>query len=124
MEPVLLNAIYVEDEPDIASLLQNILSAFGISVKTYERPDNFLAERDEPAISDANLFIFDIRLPGMTGLELAAQLRSEGERRPILMVSAYSPPAPSELQELEASFHPKPFDFPVLVDTVRQLTAA
>jgi DNA-binding response OmpR family regulator len=118
-----VNAIYVEDEPDIAKLVQNGLGTLGISVTVYPHPEDLLARMDDPQVSAAELLIIDIRMPGMTGLELAQQLRSSGDQRPILMVSAYNPPSRSQLRELAASFHPKPFDFPALLDICRRLIA-
>ena len=72
-------------------------------------------------VADADVLIFDIRLPGKTGLELAKALRDAGETRPFLIVSAYQPPASSELKELDASFMPKPFDFAGIVGTIQSL---
>jgi DNA-binding response OmpR family regulator len=116
-----VNAIYVEDEPDIAKLVQNGLGTLGISVAVYPHPEDLLAHMDDPQVSAAELLIIDIRMPGMTGLELAQRLRATGDQRPILMVSAYNPPSRSQLRDLGASFHPKPFDFPVLLDICRRL---
>ena len=118
-----MNAIYVEDEPDIAKLVQNGLGTLGISVAVYAHPEDLLQHIDEPQVSAAELLIIDIRMPGMTGLELAQRLRTLGDRRPILMVSAYNPPSRSQLRVLDATFHPKPFDFPVLLDICRRLIA-
>lgn len=116
-------AIYVEDEPDIAALLKNVLNAYGVHAKTYPQPKALLADRESPEVSNAKLFIFDVRMPGMTGLELAAKLRSEGESRPILIVSAYQPPHDKDLQALGARFQPKPFNFPALINLVNELIA-
>ncbi len=118
---LLMNAVYVEDEPDIAKLLQNGLGVMGITVKVYPQPEDLLANMAQPDVTEANLFIIDIRMPRMTGLELAARLRSEGDQRPILMVSAYNPPSRRQLQALQAKFLPKPFDLPVLLETVREM---
>ena len=114
-------AIYVEDEPDIAALLKNMLTAINIPAKTYPQAERLLEDRLSPEVVNAKLFIFDVRMPGMNGLELAAKLRSDGEERPILIVSAYQPPSDKDLKAINAKFHPKPFDFPSLANTVRQL---
>jgi DNA-binding response OmpR family regulator len=119
-----IQAIYVEDEPDIAALLKNILLAINVPAKTYPQAESLLDDRESPEVVNAKLFIFDVRMPGMNGLELAAKLRSDGERRPILIVSAFQPPSEKELQALNAKFHPKPFDFPTLTSTIRKLIAA
>jgi two-component system nitrogen regulation response regulator GlnG len=63
----------------------------------------------------------DIRLPGVTGLELARRLRSRGEARPIVIVSAYNRPDSDVLEEIRATFQPKPFDFDEIVHTIQAL---
>jgi DNA-binding response OmpR family regulator len=118
-----VNAIYIEDEPDIAKLVQNGLGTLGIEVTVFPHPEDLLAARDNAQVTEAELLIIDIRMPGMTGLELAQQLRAAGDRRPILLVSAYNPPSRSQLRELNATFHPKPFDFPVLLQICQRLIA-
>lgn len=109
-----IHIVYVEDEPAIAELLRSGLDLFGLHVDPIygNAEDAFdqIINGVEPMAS-ADVLVFDIRLPGMTGLELAARLRNHGEQRPILIVSAYQPPPASQLDELDAHFMPKPFDF-------------
>lgn len=117
-----INVAYVEDEPAIAELLKSGLGLFGISVNPIygtaeEAQDQILSGK----VSWADVLIFDIRLPGKTGLELAQALRDAGEKRPFLIVSAYQPPPASELAELNAAFMPKPFDFAGIVGTIQSL---
>jgi CheY-like chemotaxis protein len=113
---------YVEDEPSIAQLLVSGLGLFGISVRpVYMSAEDLLARMDEPGFTEADLFFFDIRLPKMTGVELAAELRKRGETRPFVLVSAWPKPADETLRKLNAAFLPKPFDFPDVIETIQQL---
>lgn len=119
-----ISVSYVEDEPAIAELLKSGLDLFGISVNPiYGNAEDALQmiKSNEPPVRDCNVLVFDIRLPGMTGLELAKRLREMGEERPILIVSAYQPPPRAQLQELGAHFMPKPFDFAGIVKKIQQL---
>ena len=119
-----IKVLYVEDEPAIAELLRSGLGLFGIQVHPiYGNAEDAMAQilGGEPLAKECDMLIFDIRLPGMTGLELAAALRQNGEGRPILIVSAYQPPPRRELEELGAAFMPKPFDFAGIVGTIQQL---
>ncbi len=119
-----IKVIYVEDEPAIAELLKSGLDLFGIEVSpiygSAEEAYNQITV-GKPPIIDCNMLVFDIRLPGMTGLELARKLRENGEKRPILIVSAYQPPPRAELRELDAHFMPKPFDFAGIVNKIQTL---
>ena len=114
---------YVEDEPSIAQLLVSGMGLFGIDVKpVFISAEALLNDLENPEFSQANLIFLDIRLPKMTGLELAYELRRQGEKRPFVLVSAWPSPPKEELQELGAVFLPKPFDFPDVINTIQNLT--
>ncbi len=84
-----INIIYVEDEPNIAQLLQEGLGLFGMDVDPiFGSAEELLENKDNLVMDKADIFFFDIRLPKMTGLELAGHLREMGEKRPFIVVSA------------------------------------
>jgi DNA-binding response OmpR family regulator len=119
-----IKVLYVEDEPAIAELLKSGLDLFGIAVSPIYGDAEEAMEQiqaGKPPVSDCHLLVFDIRLPGMTGLQLADKLRKAGESRPILIVSAYQPPPRSQLKDLDAHFMPKPFDFAGIVSKIQEL---
>ena len=114
---------YVEDEPSIAQLLVSGLGLFGIEVKpVFMSAEDLLTQTDSPELAEVDLFFFDIRLPKMTGLELAGKLREQGEERPFVLVSAWPAPTATELAKIKAEFLPKPFDFPDVIQTIQKLT--
>lgn len=121
-----IKVLYVEDEPAIAELLRSGLDLFGIEVSPiYSNAEEAfqMINSGQKPMADCQLLVFDIRLPGMTGLELAQKLRDVGEKRPILIVSAYQPPARTQLESLKAHFMPKPFDFAGIVSKIQELLA-
>ncbi|MEM7335307.1 MAG: response regulator [Chloroflexota bacterium] len=114
--------VYVEDEPSIAQLLVSGLSLFGIEVHPlYASAEELLNTATEETFKHIDLFFFDIRLPKMTGLELAKELRKRGEKRPFVLVSAWPSPSSDELEAISATFLPKPFDFPDVIKTIQSL---
>lgn len=119
----IIRLVYVEDEPSIAQLLVSGLGLFGIHVDPiFMSAEELLDNMDRPEYQQADLLFFDIRLPKMTGLELAGELRSRGETRPLVMVSAWPAPTNQELENLQAVFLPKPFDFPDVIQTIQKLS--
>jgi DNA-binding response OmpR family regulator len=119
-----IKVLYVEDEPAIAELLKSGLDLFGIDVSPiYGSAEEAYKQitSGEPPVNETDILVFDIRLPGMTGLELAEKLRAGAEKRPILIVSAYQPPPRTQLDELNAHFMPKPFDFAGIVNKIQDL---
>lgn len=117
-----ITVIYVEDEPNIAQLLVSGLGLFGITVHPlFISAEALLAKIGDPEFAKADLFFFDIRLPRMTGMELAQELRRRGETRPFVLVSAWPAPSEKELAAIQAQFLPKPFDFPDVIRTIQHL---
>ncbi len=117
-----VRVIYVEDEPSLAELLRAGLAMFGMMVNPiYCSAEELLTKISSPEYAAADVMFLDIRLPGLTGLELAKKLRERGDKRPIVIVSAYNRPDDSVLEELGATFRPKPFDFEDIVQTINSL---
>lgn len=117
-----IKVVYVEDEPSIARLLSSGLGLFGITVHPiFMSAEDLLDEVEGDAFNDADILMFDIRLPRMTGVDLAGELRGRGEKRPFVLVSAWPPPSREKLAEIQAHFLPKPFDFPDVVHTIQEL---
>jgi len=79
--------LLIEDEPDIAEVLQYNLEKEGFAVETARRGDSGLEaiRRDAP-----DLVVLDLMLPGMDGLELTRLLKRDGgtSRVPIVMLTA------------------------------------
>ncbi len=114
--------VYVEDEPNIAELLRSGLGLFGITVHPiYMSAEALLDNMQAIEFQEADIFFFDIRLPGMTGIALAQELRQRGEQRPFVLVSAWPRPEQSLLDNINAQFLPKPFDFPDVIGTIQRL---
>ncbi len=116
---------YVEDEPSISRLLKNGLGLLGILVHPIFMSSEALLENiNQDELGEVDMLFFDIRLPGINGMELAGKLRDKGEKRPFVIVSAWPRPPQSELDAIKAKFLPKPFNFPNVIQTVKTLKAA
>ena len=79
----------IDDDPGVVDSLKFLLEVAGHTVRTYASAVAFLQDHEaRPAC-----LILDQHMPQMTGLELAAKLRSDGGRIPILLFSAQLSPA-------------------------------
>ena len=115
--------LFVEDTKSNARLLTVGLEYFGVTVNpVFHTGEKLLANLHHPLVVAARVLILDIRLPDMSGFELAARLRKLGETRPLVLVSAWPPPEQARLRDLNAHFVPKPFDFPRLAQMLQRLT--
>jgi len=78
--------LLIEDDPGAASALQKVLEAEGYRVELAERGDDGLAQAQSGSF---DLVLTDVKLPGIGGLELAAQLRAAKPKLPIIMMTAH-----------------------------------
>ena len=117
-----IRAIYVEDEPSVRDVMVRLLELGGIDVTScYRSGEDLLEDRDAVSYAEADVFIFDVRLPGMTGLELAARLREDGDERPVVAVSAWPQPNEEDLARINIEFVRKPFLFGELEEVVKRM---
>jgi FixJ family two-component response regulator len=108
----------VDDDDSVRTAVQGLLKAVGLPAQTFASAEGFLesGRQDETAC-----LIADIRMPGMSGLELQAKLNAERRRIPIIFITAHGD-AKMRMQALRAGaveFLAKPFDDKALLDSVR-----
>jgi FixJ family two-component response regulator len=108
----------VDDDGSMRSALQGLLKAVGLSSRAFESAEDFLRSGHQ---REAACLIADIRMPGMSGLELQARLNAEHCRIPTIFITAHGDEE-MRLQALRAGaveFLPKPFDDEILIESVR-----
>src|ERR1700719_3190057 len=107
----------VDDDDSIRDALGGLLKAVGFPAQAFASAEEFLKSGQQHQTS---CLIADIRMPGMSGLELQAQLSSERCRIPIIFITAHGD-AKMRIQALRAGaveFLSKPFDEEVLLEIV------
>jgi len=109
----------VDDEPAVLDGLRLMLSTFGYACRTYGSAEDFLAA--VPAGSNGCL-IADIRLPGMSGLDLQRELTHRGYQLPVIFITAHGDirMAVAAVKAGAVEFLEKPIDDALLVDSLRQ----
>jgi FixJ family two-component response regulator len=110
--------VIVDDDDSVRSALQDLLEAVGLAAQGFAAPEEFLKSGKQ---HDTVCLIMDIRMPGMSGLELQAKLNAERCRIPIIFISARGDEE-MRMQALRAGaveFLAKPFDDEVLLESVR-----
>ena len=115
-QPSRLIAI-VDDDRSVQSALQDLIESEGLSTLCFGSAEQFL---DSGAQRQAGCLIADIRMPGMSGIELQAKLKSERCRIPIIFITAHGD-ARMRIQAMRdgaVEFLTKPFDNAVLLETV------
>jgi FixJ family two-component response regulator len=112
----------VDDDESVRSALQGLMKAVGLTARAFASAEEFLNSGHQ---NHTACLIADIRMPGMSGLDLQARLNSEHRRIPIIFITAHGD-TNMRMQALRAGaveFLAKPFSDDVLLDQVRAALA-
>jgi FixJ family two-component response regulator len=108
----------LDDDDSMRSALQGLLKSAGMPAQAFASAEEFLKSGQQHKTA---CLIADIRMPGMSGLELQAHLNAEHCRIPTIFITAHGD-AKMRLQALRAGaveFLSKPFDDELLLESVR-----
>ena len=107
----------VDDDKSFQRALQDLIESDGLYTLCFGSAEQFLHSN---ALEEAGCLIADVRMPGMSGLELQAKLKAEGCRIPIIFMTAHGD---AEMRTLAmgdgaVEFLTKPFNDAVLLEVV------
>lgn len=105
----------VDNDDGVRSSLQNYLRAAGLSVRTFDSAETFLASSDS---TTADCLVTDLHMPGIGGMALQRELNRTGSSVPVIVMTAF----PAAAARLEAArlgavaFLEKPIDPDALLE--------
>ncbi len=107
----------VDDDPDVRRSLKAVFHAAKLGVETYDSAEMFLQRANLDA---GACLILDMRMPGLSGLELQERLQSRGAPIPIIFLTAYGEvsAAVEAMSRGAHTFLEKPLDHEVLMKHV------
>jgi FixJ family two-component response regulator len=107
----------VDDDQSVQRSLQDLIESDGLPAICFGSAEQFL---DSEARSTAACLIADIRMPGMSGLELQAKLKAERRRIPVIFITAHGDAEMRihAMRQGAVEFLSKPFDDAVLLEIV------
>ena len=108
----------VDDDESIREAIQSLLRSVGFRAKTFASAEQFL-QSDQ--IENTACLILDVRMPGMSGLELQRRLMATQCRIPIVFVTAHGDEEARSraLQEGAVEFLLKPFSEEALLNAIQ-----
>jgi FixJ family two-component response regulator len=111
----------VDDDESVRKALKRLLRAHGYNVVTFESAEDFLLS---DAVRTQGCILLDIRLPGMSGLDLYEKLASSGAIHPVIFMTAHDTPQWQErAAKMDAvAYLRKPFDQQSLVDAIHLIS--
>ena len=109
----------LDDDKSVQSALQDLIESEGMSTLCFDSAEQFLDSRTK---YNAACLIADIRMPGMSGIELQATLRADGCRIPIIFITGRGdiPLAVTAMKGGASDFFTKPVDGTSLLNSVEQ----
>ena len=108
----------VDDDDLMRTALVGLLKSAGLLAQAFASADEFLKSGNQ---HNTACLITDIRMPGMSGLELQAQLNADQCRIPTIFITAHGD-AKMRMQAMRAGaveFLAKPFNDEALLESVR-----
>jgi DNA-binding response OmpR family regulator len=114
--------VVIEDEPSVLKMLEDVLRHHGCTVIGFPYPEMVHTLGDD---IHPDVFLVDVMLPGMSGVELAAQLRECGFANTPMIAMSASPLllAVAAGSDLFDSTIAKPFDLSYLLDSIARFAA-
>jgi FixJ family two-component response regulator len=110
--------VVIDDDESVRTALQELLKSVGLPARSFASAEEFLKSGQQ---HETGCLIADIRMPGMSGLELQAKLNADGLRIPTIFITAHGDEK-MRMQALRAGaveFLAKPSDDEALLERVR-----
>ena len=116
LEPVVF---VVDDEEAVCSSIRVLLETIGLNVRTYNNAQDFLSAYD-PA--QPGCLVLDVRMPGMSGLELQSKFVEEQIGIPVIIITGHGdvPIAVKAIKMGALDFLEKPFREQSLLDNIQR----
>ncbi|HRK18066.1 MAG TPA: response regulator [Hyphomicrobiaceae bacterium] len=112
----------IDDDPDVRESTRLVLLGEGIKADVYESATSFLQALPHHSHSPPRCIVSDVRMPGLSGLDLQQQLFRRGITVPLILITGHGDvgTAVAAMKAGAEDFIEKPFDLQYLVDAIRR----
>ena len=109
----------VDDDARMRAAMQRLLKTVGLHCKLYGTPEEFLLDKPQ---NGPSCLVLDVRLPGMSGLDLQRKLTEAGVRIPVVFISGHGdiPMTVTAMKSGAVEFLTKPFRDQDLIDAIQE----
>jgi len=118
-EPAAATVFVVDDNASMRDALGRLIRSAGLRVATFSSAEEFLQRKRPEAPA---CLVLDVRMPGMSGLELQRELAAANNRIPVIFITGHGD-IPMSVRAMKAGaveFLPKPFRDQDLLDAIHQ----
>jgi FixJ family two-component response regulator len=118
-KPVSPTVFVVDDDASIREALSSLVRSIGLSVETFSSAKEFLRHKRSEA---PGCLVLDVRLPGLSGMELQRELAAANNKIPIVFITGHGdiPMSVRAMKDGALEFLTKPFRDQDLLDAVQQ----
>jgi len=111
--------LIVDDDTRMRAALQRLLKTVGLHSESFATPEEFLGHK---LPSGPSCLVLDVRLPGMSGLEVQSKLIEMGVHIPIIFITSHAdiPMTVKAMKSGAVEFLTKPFRDQDLIDAIQQ----
>ena len=109
----------IDDDPSVREAIESLIRSVGMHVQTFASAQEFMASTRPDA---AACLVLDVRMPGLSGLDLQRELLDAGIRIPVIFITGHGD-IPMSVRAMKAGaieFLPKPFRDQDLLDAISQ----
>lgn len=109
----------VDDDESVREALEGLMRSVGIAVKTFPSAEEFLKSEH---VGDTSCLIVDLRMPGMSGLDLQRRLITDRQGMPVIFITAHGSDSVARAEALRNGAHAfldKPLSEDALLKAVR-----
>ncbi|HEB97114.1 MAG TPA: response regulator transcription factor [Sedimenticola thiotaurini] len=109
----------VDDDAEVRAALQLLMESVGLRVEAFGSAQDYLEQFDPDR---SGCLLLDVRMPGMSGLDLQARLAAERLHPPVIIITGHGdvPMAVRAVQAGAVDFIEKPFNDQALLDSVHR----
>ena len=111
--------LIIDDDSRMREAMQRLLKTVGLHSESFATPQDFLHHKlpDGPSC-----LVLDVRLPGMSGLDVQSKLNEEGVQIPIIFITGHGdiPMTVKAMKSGAVEFLTKPFRDQDLIDAIQQ----
>ena len=108
----------VDDDPSVREALRMLLASANMEAKIFRQAEDFLKCKHR---EEGTCLITDLKMPGLSGIDLQRRLNANGSRIPVIFLTAFDT-YENRQQAKEAgavAYFRKPVDDQALLDTIR-----
>jgi FixJ family two-component response regulator len=109
----------VDDDSSVREAIESLIQSVGLRVETFETAQEFLRSK-RPDVPGC--VVLDVRLPGLSGLDLQRELAAHGIKLPVIFITGHGD-IPMSVRAMKAGaleFLTKPFRDQDLLDAIQQ----